>query len=154
MNGNHTLSFVPDDGYTEKGFIKSIPGLHGDLRFEYRPFLVEERSKLLSGFDKLEQEKQDVIVARTFSERITAWDLQGKDGEEIPICLHIARRLKPALFYRLWAIILGTDASDLDPEWSSEEKTDLLESEIEANEGPAPIDVKREIAAEKNSALG
>lgn len=152
MNGNHTLNFVPDDGYTEKGFIKATPGLHGDLRFEYRPFLVEERSKLLRQLESLAQEKQDAIVAKTFSERITAWDLQDKDGKEIPVSMNVARRLKPSLFYRLWAIILGTDASDLDPEWSNEQKTDLLESEVEANEGPAPIGVVQEIAAEKNSA--
>ena len=151
MSGNHQLNFVPDDGYTELGFIKATPGLHGDLRFTFRPFLVEERSKLLRQIENLDQEKQDAIVAQTFYERLTQWDLTDQKGTRVPVSLRAARRLKPTLFYRLWAILLGTDASDLDPEWSTEETTDLLESEVEANEGPAPIGVVQEIAAEKNS---
>lgn len=154
MNGNHRLSFVPDDGYTEEGFIKGTPGLHGDLRFTYRPFLVEERSKLLRELESLAQEKQDAIVAKTFTERLTHWNLKDQKGAVVSVSINIARRLKPSLFYRLWAILLGTDASDLDPEWASEQRTDLLESEIEANERPAPVGMVREIAAEKNSESG
>lgn len=151
MSGNHQLNFVPDDGYTEKGFIKATPGLHGDLRFEYRPFLVGPRSKLLRELESLAQEKQDAILAMTFVDRLTEWDLKDQEGNPVPVTLDKARRLKPSLFYRLWAILLGTDASDLDPEWDNEETADLLESEVEANEGPAPIGVRQEIAAEKNS---
>ncbi len=34
------------DGYTQSGFIAAVPRMHGELRFTYRPALVEERSQL------------------------------------------------------------------------------------------------------------
>lgn len=152
--GNHQLDYVPDDGYTESGFIKAIPGLHGDLRFEFRPFLVEERSRLLRKLENLAQEKQDAIVAKTFTERLKSWDLKDRKGEAVKVSLNAARRLKPQLFYRLWAILLGTDASDVDPEWEAEHILEEAESEIEAADGPAPVGVVKELAAEKNSEPG
>lgn len=154
MNGNHTLNFVPDDGYTESGFIKAIPGLHGELRFDFRPFLVEERSKLLRELENLAQEKQDAIVAKTFVERLKNWDLKDRDGNAVRVSLGAARRLKPQLFYRLWAILLGTEASDADPEWETQHILEEAENEIEAANSPAPIGVVKETAAEKNSESG
>ena len=38
-------NMIPDDGYTEPGFITARPGLHGELRFTFRPILIQDQAK-------------------------------------------------------------------------------------------------------------
>ncbi len=155
MNSNHQpLSYVPDDGYTEEGFIKGSPGLHGDLRFEFRPFIAEARSKLLRTQQEMAEEKRDVSIAQALVEHLVSWDLRDAKGGQIKVTVDVARRLKPILFYRLWAILLGTEASDLDPEWDDDEATEQVAIEEIAQAMPAPVGVARETVAEKNSEPG
>jgi len=156
VSDNHQvrLSFVPDDGYTEKGYIKAVPLLHDALRFEFRPFLAEERSKLLREQSELAEEKRDFLIAQAFVAHLVSWDLKDAKGNAIKIDLNIARRLKPALFYRIWAIILGSEASDLDPDWAEDDAAENIEIEKDAHSMPAPIGVAREVLLEKNSDAG
>lgn len=143
------LNWVPNDGYTDKGFVKAEAGLHGEFRFTYRPFLVEERGKLLRQVESMPQEKQDAKGATELKERLVSWSLVNGKAAAVPISLDVIRRLKPALFYKLYSIVLGTMASDLDPEWEEATLLENIDAEIDA--GPAPIGTVKEANAEKNS---
>ena len=151
---NGQLDYTPDDGYTEKGYIKEEEGLHRALRFEYRPFLVTVRSRLVQQLDKLSQEKQDVRVAEELQKRLQSWSLADAEGAEVPLSLNVIQRLKPALFYKLYSIVLGTMPSDIDPEWNTETLMENVNAEAEAVIAPVPIGLHKEIDAEKNSETG
>lgn len=151
-NGRMALDFTPDDGYTEKGYIQAEPGLHGVLRFEYRPFLVDDRSRFMSSLENLSQDKQDLHVAQQLANRLQSWSLTGAKGEPVPVGLSAIRRLKPSIFYKLYSIVLGTLPSDIDPEWSSETLLENVQAEVDAP--PAAIGAQREAVAEKNSEPG
>jgi len=143
--------WIPDDGYTESGYVEAKPGLHGEFRFTYRPLLTETRSRLLRSFDNLKAEEQDLIVAKTLAERVASWSLTKQSGEAVPVAVDNVRRLKPAIFFRLWSVVLGTEPSDLDPAWETEQKVEAVTTLLEAAAAPAPVGVVREAGNEKNS---
>jgi hypothetical protein len=151
-NGDSSSVFIPDDGYTESGFIRARAGLHGALRFRYRPMLVEDRSRILGEFEHLRPEAAELKAAGEIHRRLVWWDLCDGQSKPVPISLDVVRRLKPAVFARVWAIVLGTEPSDIDPGWSAEEK--LAAAELQATAGPGPVGDAREVRDEKNSATG
>ncbi len=140
--------FIPDDGYTEQGYIEAVRGLHGEFRFEYRPLLADQRSRILRTMSELKDEKQDVEVAKVLSQRIVSWSIDRQ------ISFDQTRRLLPAVFYKVWGIVLGTSASDLDPQWDNERKAGEVENLVEAAAAEVPVGVARELTAEKNSDAG
>ena len=140
--------FIPDDGYTEQGYIEAKPGLHGEFRFSYRPLLAEDRSRILRTMNEMSDEKQDVVVAKTLAERIMSWD------NPKPVTMEQARRLLPAVFYQVWGIVLGTSPSGLDPRWDEDRKVGEVENLVEAATVGVPVGAAREVSDEKNSDAG
>ncbi len=140
--------FTPDDGYTEQGYIEAKPGLHGEFRFEYRPMLVEQRSRILRTMSEMKDEEQDVVIAKTMAERLVSWD------NPKPIAVERTRRIQPVVFYQVWAIILGTSPSAMDPRWDDERKVEGVENLMEASTADVPVGVAQEVTAEKNSDAG
>ena len=56
--------YAPSDGYTEKGFIREVKGLHPSLRFTFRPFTQDQRQKMASENRKLSDEKAALNTAK------------------------------------------------------------------------------------------
>jgi len=139
---------IPDDGYTEMAYIEAKLGMHGEFRFEYRPLLVEQRSLALRTMNELKDEEQDVVVAKKLASQLTSWSI------DKPVAYETVRRLHPAIFYRVWGIVLGTSASDLDPKWLDEKKKRDTELLVESAAVAAPVGVVREAHDEKNSGAG
>jgi hypothetical protein len=123
MSNNGVLGFIPDDGYTEKGFIKAIPELHPALHFEFRPMPYDERARLAKGMSTLQPLQQNHLYAKEMSQRIMSWDLKNGQGDPVQIDASIFLKLKPALFERLLGIMIGTDAPDEDAD--SKDKKEL-----------------------------
>ena len=123
-------NLIPDDGYTEPGFVAARPGLHGELQFTFRPLLIQDQAKWVKGADSMQAAVWNQQCARLMAERIKSWSLCTKDGSCVPINAASILRLKPALFSRLYGILLGTEPSDIDPSW--EESQLATEAEIAA----------------------
>lgn len=144
------LDYIPD-GYTQRGFIKAQPGLHGDFRFEFRPMTVEDRAVV---FEKklLErpQEEQDRMAAKAMTSRITSWGLVNADGGSVKVSTENLLRLKPALFRRLFDMVAGFDGGDPDHDTTTEVRGELLDERLEAALAGRPIGELREVADEKN----
>ncbi len=150
-NISGTLNFIPDDGYTEKAYIQLSLGMHGELRFSYRPMLVENRSAVLRSFDKMTAEAADIKSSDLMAEHITEWDVKDARGEIVPVSVDVMRRIRPQLFYRMWGIMLGTGASDIDPKWEESAKTREADLQFTTASQPKAIGEVREEDAEKNS---
>lgn len=151
-SNNHQRScFVPSDGYTEPGYIAEVPGIHGAVRFKFRPMRCEVRSRIMDGLKEKKSAEQDTIVAKMLAEHVVEWDVTDGKGKEVSRTVDNFRRLKPKLFYRLWDIVLGFDATDTDPAWNDETLADHVDDLLEASDSPAPISTVREARDGKNS---
>lgn len=148
------LDFIPD-GYTESGFIQAVAGLHGEFRFSFRPMLIEERSVILSErMTRLPEEQQDLKTAKAMQARLVTWSLRDAQGACVPIELGEIRRLKPALFRRLFLIVAGLEPSDPTPESPSVERLIANSLALDAALAGVPIGELSEERDRKNSLAG
>lgn len=140
-----------NDGYTERGYIAGVPGLHGPLRFAYRPALLEEVTAYNRGADKLKDHELNKYAARWAAGRLQSWDLTDHKGNPIPIAADALLRLRsPRLFYRLVRIFLGDEASDIDPAWSAEEAEQERRDRVAAEAAGQPLAEFRQERDRKN----
>lgn len=138
--------FIPDDGYTEEGYIKAVPQIHNALRFTFRPLLWEERTRMLAAADaatdKGQTDKYDRQIATMLSKHLTSWSLtdgRKDEAKEVPINVDIIRRLKPKLALSLYYVVMGLQASDIDPDWPEEKKSEFEDLELEAELEGKPV---------------
>src|SRR5262245_5279408 len=107
MNGNQLPDdFFINDGYTVKAAIKARPGLHGELRFTYRPGTLEERETEYSGRG---QTAKGAIksMSELLAKKLEGWSIDGFE----PTAANIVK-LKPSLFDRLFAVVVGLSPDD------------------------------------------
>lgn len=132
------------DGYTERAFIAGIPRLHPPVHLTYRPFLQEERHRLLTENGKLPPAKASLNTANVLAKKIQSWDLADAKGEPVKVDAEAIRRLKPALLSRLVEIVMGLEPSDEDPDAGMPDDISAgLADELAAMEtGKAIADVK------------
>lgn len=140
----NTLNFIPD-GYTESAFVRAIPNIHGDFRFEYRPMLVEERTPLLAASNSMKPDAYDRKCAAELAKKLVSWDLADEKGNAVPISAANILRLKPKLWGRVFAIVAGLDAHDGDPGLSVEKKGPDDDDQYESALSGKPVgDVRQE----------
>jgi hypothetical protein len=139
-----------DDGCTLPGFIAAVPLLYEDLRFTFRPALVGERSQLADVAAEQKPEAYDRRAAALLAQKLVAWDVVDRHGNEVDITAASILRLQPELFLKLHRIVLGRIASDVDPQWSDDRLNQLAGEELDASMGGKTIGEIREEAYEKN----
>ena len=109
---------IIEDGFTQDGFVQSVEGLHGEMRFRFRPMLPED-VEVLEVMREREGERDPkavrVKLAKEMAARITAWDQMLKSNAPAPVSETVIRRLKPALQAKMYNIIAGIRPTDLDP---------------------------------------
>jgi hypothetical protein len=150
MSYNHE-NYIPDDGYTEPGYIAAIPGLHGPLQFKFRPTLVADQPRWARGSESnVSDAVWDQQCAGLMAERIVSWSLVSPKGEPVPICASSLLRLKPKIFTKLFGILLGVNPSDIDPKWDNQQVEEVLRDvSSAATDGTTP-GMAREARNEKN----
>jgi hypothetical protein len=118
------LGFIPRDGYTRKAYIKGIPGITPDVRFEFRPVTVPEQSRLdavaeavrLDPSNETKAAKADKVRSEILAPKIQSWDLTDAEGKTPEITpANFLSGVHPRHHYRMCAIINGFDAGDEDP---------------------------------------
>jgi hypothetical protein len=108
-----------DDGYNEPGYVAPHKdGLHGELHFVYRPMLPAEQSDHGSIYETAGETPSngDRKWAAVLADKLVSWSLTDAKGGVVPISAGNLLKLRPALFHRLWPIVLGTRASDKGPQ--------------------------------------
>ncbi len=107
------LDYIPE-GYTEEGYIREVPGLHGPVRFTFRPMLVVERAALFGQrMLSMPDELQDRRCADVLCGCLVSWSVTDAEGRPLAVTAENILRLKPALFQRMLAIVSGVEPSDM-----------------------------------------
>jgi len=143
-------NFISSDGYTENGYIAAVNGLHGELRFTFRPLLVQEQAKWVKGANNMQSEAWNRQCAVLMCERIKSWSLTTDDDKPLAVTANWILRLKPALFSKLYGILLGTEPSDMDPDWTDPQKDEAATIEMDAVQEDVNVGAAREVANTKN----
>lgn len=103
------------DGYTLEGLIPARPGLHGELRFSYRPALPERVVEYLRA-DKSTAAKEVGAAVKLLGEHLVSWDAEEPlTPEGAPGLL---RRLPHPVLTALVDHVTGYSATD----WAAREK--------------------------------
>lgn len=110
------LAYI-DDGYTERGFLTAIPGLHPAVAFSYRPMLLTELARFAERTAHASQDAVRREAARWLSLKLVEWDLCDSQNRTVPIFattfpLDNLLRVKPCVFVRMWKIVCGDAPSD------------------------------------------
>src|SRR5436309_10839864 len=100
------------DGYTQPGYLKAVPNLYEDLRFTYRPAVIEERSQILAGFSTTKPDAFDRKVAQFLAQKFKTWDVVDPRGQDVEVSAAAILRLPPELFQKLWQVVGGFEACD------------------------------------------
>jgi hypothetical protein len=138
------------DGFTRAGFVKDVPGLHGELRFSYRPMLPEQRNAVRRLVSGEKGDKGDVLLRTAIAEHLVDWSATDDEGKDIKVSSEGVRRLPPALYDRLYLIVSGMDASDPEPDATSEEETGYAAALRKAAETGAAVGDVQTVAQQKN----
>ena len=139
-------NFIPNDGYTEKGYVQAEPHLHDECRFTFRPMLSVELGELLGAVDTMGAAAYERKVAGAVADKIIAWNLEDESGKMVPILLENILRIKPRLLRRICNIVQGTQVTDVDPLWSDDLKCDAAIMEHQAAVSGTTPGVAREAA--------
>lgn len=110
-----------DDGYTEEFYIAAVPGLHGALAGQRRPMLPREVSRAVHQCQQHEEhpEQVDLLCAAVMADKLVSWDFRDRRGNDVAISPANILRMRASLMNKLWGLVLGTRASDLDPRYES-----------------------------------
>lgn len=116
-------NLIENDQFTEQGFVKAFPqAFDSNVRFRFRPLSVVDVGHLNDLSGRMDQPAFDAKCASMMESQIVEWDVAHSDGTKADITAENILRLKPVLFNILYGIVSGQRPSDLDPEWSQEEK--------------------------------
>lgn len=97
------------DGIAQQGYIKEVPGIHGDLSFSYRPMLGQKAELYADKVAKeinANAERGYLLVCDIVADHVTAWSEPVDPSKESMRCL------KKGLLYAMYYIIRGERASD------------------------------------------
>jgi hypothetical protein len=107
------------DGLTQDGYISEVHGLHGELRFSFRPMLPEQVEKWEAYADRnaiKNAEDCRARLGRILSQQVVTWSLVGPDGAPDDITEINCRRLRTVLQQKLYRIIACIDATEFPPD--------------------------------------
>jgi hypothetical protein len=108
------LGFIPD-GYEHTGYIKAVPGLYDEVRFNYRPMVDEDVQSLGLSLSNLKGKEARTKESEAIAGRIISWSVKDPKGESVdPTAANIAR-LTPVLRATILNIIEGSHPNDPDP---------------------------------------
>ncbi len=120
------------DGYTAKGYIAEVPGLHKALRFQYRPMLAEDEAVLAEATKRLDARKAVLAYASAIATRLVSWSLVDEQGKAVPVTEYAVRHVGIPLHYKLRYIITGVSASDIDPEADATSQAAAVDADLQA----------------------
>ena len=136
------------DGYTEPGYIAAREGMHGELRFAYRPMLPEQVDEVAAILDQGNVARSHETVRGVLVRQLQEW------SESEPVSAASLRKLRPALWNRLYLIVSGRQPSDPDPKATPEQRSEWLADVLEAGKTGQMVGQARDDRNLGNSAPG
>lgn len=110
-----TLGHVPNDGYTETAFLLEVPRLYPEVHLAFRPLPSEKRTLIRYQIEKKKDTERPGLWNSVVAKQLVSWNLQDEKGDPLPISDKVIARLKPALYERIYGVIMGVDNGDEDP---------------------------------------
>ncbi|HTU22509.1 MAG TPA: hypothetical protein VMG10_31010 [Gemmataceae bacterium] len=144
------LAFIPDDGYTESGTIIGMPGLYPTVNFSWRPMLQEQLVAYYKAVEKASTWQTRQIVAKLLAEHIVSWDIKDKKEQVMEIKTARCLRIKDKLFTRLFGIVSGQEAPDVQSGQTDDEIEAAASDLLKAATVDLPVAVVREEREVKN----
>jgi hypothetical protein len=141
------LGHVPNDGYTETAYIAEVPRLYPEVRITFRPLPNEKRTLISYQIDKKKDTDRPGHWNAVIAKQVLSWSLKDEKGDPLPTTDKLISRLKPALYTRIFGLIMGSDNGDEDPNGSKKNSG----SELSLDELLAGKDAdSQEVADQKN----
>ena len=144
-----SASFIAD-GYTQPGFIRPVDRLHDALRFRFRAVLSAQRSALVQTAERVTASEFDRQARELLVQNVLEWNLADTAGQPMAVNREAIDRLQPELFLKLYRIVFGYDASEVDPEWPTDQQYKLATDARAAESAGKTIGEIREEQDEKN----
>lgn len=97
------------DGFTQQGYIEEVVGLHGAMRFGFRPMLPEDVEKFEAFRDRYGSSDPVRVrkgLAEQVTKRLVTWSEKSGD-DELPITLDNVRHLRFTIQTKLYNVISG-----------------------------------------------
>lgn len=137
-----------DDGYNQDAYLNRVPRLYAAARFKFRPMLHAERTAFQVKLGRVPDEQISEVMAVAISNYVKEWDLKDGAGNTVPLKVESIRKIQPALFERIYAVLIGRDGGDPDPNQPAtpDETKVSLQSILEG----LPVGEAREIHDVKN----
>ena len=129
MNG--TNAYIPD-GYTTDGFIAEQPRLHPAARFVYRPCVSVENGIIDDAIRKATAARGEMIAAECCAGHLVSWDVVDEAGAPLAVEAVKIVRLQPTLFSKLFGVIRGSRAGDIDPDNVDNRSAEGTSDELQA----------------------
>jgi len=143
------VAFI-SDACTLPGYLVGSPGLYAALRFQYRPATMPERAAIVARQHEQPANEFAANAATVMAQKIVSWELPDDTTAAPPVSAASVLSLHAELFRQLYLILLGYEASAIDPAWPQEIADEVLRDRAEAAaQGRAPGDVGHE-RREKN----
>lgn len=104
------------DGMSQSGYIEALAGVHGELRFSYRPMLAEDVEAFEVYRDRhgtTDPKGTTVEMSRLLADHLVSWSVS-EDGRPVPVSMDNVRRLRYRLLGRVYQIVAGLSGSDRD----------------------------------------
>ena len=139
-----------NDGYTEEGYIAAVEGLYESMRFSYRPYLSEERARVMAPINAAKPENRAVMYMQTALAKLQSWDQCNSAGEPLALTLDNLKKVRIAKLDRLTDIVLGFAPTDIDPKWAEAKQVESAENDFEAALKGVSVGQLTEEANEKN----
>ena len=146
MSEKNGSAYIPD-GYTRAVYLREHPEqLYPSCRITFRPILIQKQAGILRQINEAnpDPDRQQWIAANWIAKQVVEWDLKKPDGSKIELNTDEILRIHPALFIRIWSVILGDRGGDQDPERRDPIEADRTSGEI------VPSVADREMADQKN----
>ncbi len=126
------------DGYTVKGFVEGMPGVHADARFTFRPALAQERAVIRDKIVASQARESESIVAQTVAKRVVDWDLLktaalGSDElVSVVLTLEEVLRVPQALTVQIFNRIMGDTSPGEAPDANPEQRNEQVDADVAA----------------------
>lgn len=106
---------VIEDGLDQPGYVAEEFGLHPECRFVYRPMSAEEYEAFDAKANKESPERSRIMVGVLLSKKIRSWSLTDSKGNPAPVNELNCRSMRSLLQIKVYQIIAGMRATDVDP---------------------------------------
>jgi hypothetical protein len=127
---------VIEDGLEQEAYIAEEMGLHPECRFSYRPMSPEEFESFDDKVSKESPGRSRAMVGKLLSDKIRKWSLVNSKGLPVAITEYSCRSLRAILQMKIYQIVTGVRATDIDPmHGAAEDKQDFKPLEELAGAG-------------------